>query len=70
MALVMMAGLYILPMKLEYKNVMPLLSVRIALLMVIAINFATDKKVDLCMEHIHKVEAEILIGTIEFKFKK
>jgi FOG: Transposase len=54
MALVMMAGLYILSLKLEYKNEMPLLSVRDARLMVIAINFTTDKEVDLCMEHIHK----------------
>ena len=54
MALVMMAGLYILIMKLDYKNAMPLLSVRDARFIAIAINFATDKDVDLCMEHIHK----------------
>lgn len=54
MALVMMAGLYILSLKLQYQDEMPLLSVRDARLMVIAINFGTNKDVDLCMEHIHK----------------
>ena len=54
MALVMMAGFYILTMKLQYQQEMPLLSVRDARLMVIAINFATEKEADLCMEHIHK----------------
>ena len=53
-ALVMMAGLYILSQKLEYQQEMPLLSVRDARLMVIAINFGTDKEVELCMVHIHK----------------
>lgn len=52
MALVMMAGLYILNIKLEQQDEMPLMSVRDARLLVIAINFATQKEVDLCMEHI------------------
>lgn len=52
MALVMMAGFYILKIKLEDQSTMPLLSVRDARLLVIAINFATQKEVDLCMEHI------------------
>jgi SRSO17 transposase len=52
MALVMMAGFYILSLKLEHQDQMPLLSVRDARLLVIAINFATQKEVDLCMEHI------------------
>jgi len=52
MALVMMAGLYILNIKIEQQDEMPLLSVRDARLLVIAINFATQKEVDLCMEHI------------------
>jgi hypothetical protein len=52
MALVMMAGFYILSLKLEQQDQMPLLSVRDARLLVIAINFATQKEVDLCMEHI------------------
>lgn len=54
MALVMMAGLYILKIKLEDQSTMPLLSVRDARLLVIALNFATQKEVDLCMEHIRK----------------
>jgi len=54
MALVMMAGLYILIMKLDYKKAMPLLSVRDARLLIIAMNFTSDKEVDLCMEFIHK----------------
>lgn len=52
MALVMMAGFYILKIKLEDQNTMPLLSVRDARLLVIALNFATQKEVDRCMEHI------------------
>jgi SRSO17 transposase len=52
MALVMMAGFYILSLKLGQQDQMPLLSVRDARLLVIAINFATQKEVDLCMEHI------------------
>ena len=51
MALVIMAGFYILSLKLEQQDQMPLLSVRDARLLVIAINFATQKEVDLCMEH-------------------
>lgn len=48
MALVLMASLYILNLKEE----IPLLSVRDARLLVIAITFATKKEVDLCLEHI------------------
>ena len=51
MALVMMASFYILNLKLENQDNIPLLSVRDARLLVIAINFATQKEVDLCMEH-------------------
>ncbi|HZJ79796.1 MAG TPA: hypothetical protein VFC69_04380 [Dysgonamonadaceae bacterium] len=54
MVLVMMASLYILTLKLENQNEMPLLSVRDARLLVIAIAFGTPKEVDLCMKHIHK----------------
>lgn len=52
MALVMMASLYILTLKLENQDEMPLLSVRDARLLVIALAFATQKEVDLCLEHI------------------
>ena len=52
MALVMMAGLYILTLKLDKQDQMPLLSVRDARLLVIAIHFASQKEVDLCMAHI------------------
>ena len=52
MALVMMASLYILTLKLENQEEIPLLSVRDARLLVIAKAFATQKEVDLCMEHI------------------
>ena len=52
MALVMMAGFYILSLKLEKQDQMPLLSVRDARLLVIAIHFASQKEVDMCMEHI------------------
>jgi SRSO17 transposase len=52
MALVLMASLYILNLKLEQQDEIPLLSVRDARLLVIAITFATQKEVDLCMEHI------------------
>ena len=52
MALVLMASLYILKLKLENQQEIPLLSVRDARLLVIAITFATQKEVDLCMEHI------------------
>lgn len=54
MALVMMAGFYILKTKLENQTSMPMLSVRDARLLVIALNFATQKEVNLCMEHIRK----------------
>ncbi len=52
MALVMIASLYILTLKLENQDEMPLLSVRDARLLVIAKAFATKKEVDLCLEHI------------------
>ena len=52
MALVMMASLYILTLKLENQDEIPLLSVRDARLLVIATAFATQKEVDLCLEHI------------------
>lgn len=52
MALVMMASLYILTLKIENQEEMPLLSVRDARLLVIAKAFATQKEVDLCLEHI------------------
>ena len=52
MALVMMASLYILTLKIENQEEMPLLSVRDARLLVIAQAFATQKEVDLCLEHI------------------
>jgi SRSO17 transposase len=52
MALVMMASLYILTLKLENQDEMPLLSVRDARLLVIAKAFATQKEVDLCLDHI------------------
>jgi SRSO17 transposase len=52
MALVMIASLYILTLKLENQDEMPLLSVRDARLLVIATAFATQKEVDLCLEHI------------------
>jgi len=45
MALVMMAGFYILSLKLEQQDQIPLLSVRDARLLVIVINFATQKSV-------------------------
>ena len=51
-ALVMMASLYILTLKIENQEEMPLLSVRDARLLVIAKAFATQKEVDLCLEHI------------------
>jgi SRSO17 transposase len=52
MALVLMASLYILNIKLEQQEEIPLLSVRDARLLVIAITFCSQKEVDLCMEHI------------------
>lgn len=52
MALEVMASLYILNLKLENQEEIPLLSVRDARLLVIAITFATQKEVGLCMEHI------------------
>ena len=44
MALVLMASLYLLNIKLQEQDEIPLLSVRDARLLVIAINFATQKK--------------------------
>lgn len=52
MALVMMAGYYILKMKVEQQDEMPLMSVRDARLLVIAVNFTTQKEVDLCLNQI------------------
>lgn len=52
MALVMMASLYILTLKIENQDETPLLSVRDARLLAIAIAFATQKEVDICLEHI------------------
>jgi SRSO17 transposase len=52
MALVMMAGYYIMKIKLDQQDERPLLSVRDARLLVIAIHFANQKEVDLCLEHI------------------
>lgn len=52
MALVMMASLYILTLKLENQEEMPLLSFRDARLLVITTAFATQKEVDLCLKHI------------------
>jgi SRSO17 transposase len=52
MALVLMASLYILNLKLEQQEERPLLSVRDARLLVIALTFATKKEVDICLEHI------------------
>jgi SRSO17 transposase len=54
MALVMLAGLYILQIKLDMQDETPLMSVRDARLLVISIHFATQKEVDLCWEHIRK----------------
>ena len=50
MALVMMASLYILRMKIKAQEELPLLSVRDARLLVIATLFGTQKEVDSCME--------------------
>ena len=49
MALVLMAGLYILQVKLLEQDDTPLLSVRDARLLVIAISFCTQKEVDACI---------------------
>ena len=51
MALVLMASLFILTLKLEHQDEIPLLSVRDARLLVIAKTFATQKEVDLCIKH-------------------
>lgn len=50
MALVMMASLYILRMKIRAQDELPLLSVRDARLLVIATLFGTQKEVDSCMQ--------------------
>jgi len=52
MALVLMASFYILNIKIEQQEEIPLLSVRDARLLIIAITFCSQKEVDLCMEHI------------------
>lgn len=49
MALVLMASLYILQLKLSLQDDLPLLSVRDARILVIAINFCTQKEVDMCI---------------------
>lgn len=54
MALVLMASFYILKLKLDQQSNMPLLSVRDARLLIIAVHFATQKEVELCLEHISK----------------
>ena len=54
MALVLVASLYLLKIKIETQNDIPLLSVRDARLLVIAILFATEKEVDLCIKHMQK----------------
>ncbi len=51
MALVLMASLYILNIKLETQHEIPLLSVRDARIMAIAINFGTLGDVERCTEH-------------------
>jgi len=48
----MIASLYILTLKIENQDETPLLSVRDARLLAIAIAFATPKEVDICLEHI------------------
>ena len=52
MAFVLMASLYILNIKIHEQEEIPLLSFPDARLLVIAINFGTQKEVNLCMEHI------------------
>jgi SRSO17 transposase len=52
-ALVMMASYYILKLKLQQQEEMPLLSVRDARLLIIATEFATQKEIDLCLKHIN-----------------
>ena len=54
MALVLMASFYILKLKLDQQSNMPLLSVRDARLLIIAVYFATEKEVELCLDHIRK----------------
>jgi len=54
MALVLMASFYILKLKLDQQLKMPLLSVRDARLLIIAVHFATQNEVELCLEHIKK----------------
>lgn len=53
MALVLMASLYIMRLKLLLQEETPLLSVRDAKILVIAINFCTQKEVDMCMEQMN-----------------
>ena len=49
-----MASLYILQVKLLGQDYTPLLSVRDARLLVIAINFCTQKEVDACIRQMEK----------------
>lgn len=51
MALVLVASLYILNIKIQTQNDIPLMSVRDARLLVIAVLFATQKEIDLCIKH-------------------
>lgn len=75
MALVMMSSLYILTLKLENQDEMPLLNARDARLLVIAKAFATQKEVDLCLEHIRirhrhrQADIDSIISQIHFSSK-
>lgn len=53
MALVLMASLYIMQLKLLEQDDTPLLSVRDARILIIAINFCTQKEVDMCIEQMN-----------------
>lgn len=53
MAFVLMASLYILQLKLLSQDEVPLLSVRDARILVIAINFCTQKEVDMCIQQMN-----------------
>lgn len=53
MALVLMASLYIMQLKLQEQDGISLLSVRDARILVIAINFCTQKEVDMCIEQMN-----------------
>lgn len=51
MALVLAASLYLLNVKIQTQNDIPLMSVRDARLLVIAVLFATQKEIELCIKH-------------------